>query len=579
LWVSPIFFVPKPDGTFRKIIDTSALNAFLFSPYFRMEDHRLLFHILQPKSYAVTLDIKNAYHHIRVSDSFSYFLCFAYGGRYYRYVGMPFGVSPAPYVFSSIMHQCIAAVRRIWSVVVIFYLDDLLFLHADPLYLRQAIDQICTFLSWLGWIINHEKSVKVPSQRFRFLGWFWDSIEMTLRLPDTKVALLRADTLRLARAARARESWTPRELAVVIGRLSATRLQHQQASLHLCLLNALNAAAVQRSGWDGVVHLTPAVLSETDWWLQMLLRNEPRSLVQLPPQATIYTDASPTAWGARVLLHPPHPLPQSEIFLQGLWRAPQSSNYLELDAVRLALSSLLRQPHIPPLSSIVIRSDNTPTCFNINRQAAGPNLRIPLQRLLNFARHHHLQLRARHVPGLANDAADRLSRLSAAGDYRINRRLIHATLQRLGISISVDLFASSSNTIHPVFFSFKRDARAAGQDAFATPWHRFRFPFIHPPLPLIPRVLRRLQLEKMQAVLIVPLWRDQAWFPILLSMAKLVVDLGPADRVLVRGPAMQRRRNRLLPGNVALVVVDSRTIAPLPPSLSPASLLSSLLEK
>jgi hypothetical protein len=42
LCISPIFFVPKPDGTFRKIIDTSALN---FHP------------CLPDSSFAASLDI------------------------------------------------------------------------------------------------------------------------------------------------------------------------------------------------------------------------------------------------------------------------------------------------------------------------------------------------------------------------------------------------------------------------------------------------------------------------------------------------------------------------------------------
>jgi hypothetical protein len=227
----------------------------------------------------------------------------------------------------------------------------------------------------------------------------------------------------------------------------------------------------------------------------------------------------------------------------------------------------------------VIRSDNTVTCFNFYRQAAGRNLRLPLHRLLDFSHHHHLHLHARHVPGLANDAADRLSRLSSSGNYRINRQLLLSVLRRLGISISADLFASSSTAQHPVYFTFCHDPRATGQDAFATPWARFRFPLVHPPLALIPRVLRRLQLEKMQAILIVPLWRTIVWFPLLLSMATRIIDLGPTDRVLVRGHLMQRSHGRFFPGNIAFVVIDSRT--PRSPSSSTPSttLLASLLEK
>jgi hypothetical protein len=45
-WLSPVFFIPKPDETFRKITDCSALNIFLHYPSFKMEDQRLLVWIL-----------------------------------------------------------------------------------------------------------------------------------------------------------------------------------------------------------------------------------------------------------------------------------------------------------------------------------------------------------------------------------------------------------------------------------------------------------------------------------------------------------------------------------------------------
>jgi hypothetical protein len=154
LWISPIFFIPKPDGSFRKIVDCSGLNEFLLCPSFRMEDQRLLAQILLPRLYVCKLDIKDAYHHVRVNHYFSFFLGFEHNGVFYRYVAMPFGVSPAPLAFSRIMHQCMTAVRKIWNVTALFYLDDILILHQDRAWLQQIISQICDFFTWLCWIIN-----------------------------------------------------------------------------------------------------------------------------------------------------------------------------------------------------------------------------------------------------------------------------------------------------------------------------------------------------------------------------------------------------------------------------------------
>jgi hypothetical protein len=96
-------------------------------------------------------------------------------------------------------------------------------------------------------------------------------IDMTVGLTHSRALTLRQTTLDLARAARQQVTWPVRRLALVIDRLSATRLQHQQASLHLCRLNNLKTGAVRASGWNGTVRLSPSILPDTDWWLQQLV--------------------------------------------------------------------------------------------------------------------------------------------------------------------------------------------------------------------------------------------------------------------------------------------------------------------
>jgi hypothetical protein len=166
-WISSIFLVEKKGGKRRKIIDNSALNRHLRSTPFHMEDHRILIPLVQPFIFAESADISDAYHHIPVHPSFSPFLCFRFDGECYEYVGMPFGVNLAPHTFTDIMHQCIAFVRKVWPVTVISFIDDLPFLHSDPL----RVSEIITFLEWLGWRINYAKSELVPSQRCRSGCW------------------------------------------------------------------------------------------------------------------------------------------------------------------------------------------------------------------------------------------------------------------------------------------------------------------------------------------------------------------------------------------------------------------------
>jgi chromosome condensin MukBEF complex kleisin-like MukF subunit len=49
-----------------------------------------------------------------------------YQGRLYKYQGMTFGLNDAPRIFTQIMKKAIHAIREIWRVHFMIYVDDLL---------------------------------------------------------------------------------------------------------------------------------------------------------------------------------------------------------------------------------------------------------------------------------------------------------------------------------------------------------------------------------------------------------------------------------------------------------------------
>jgi hypothetical protein len=102
-WLSPTFLVPKKGGEWRKVMDCRGLNEHIHAQAFQMEDHQMARLLIQPHQYGVTLDITKAYHHVPVSKEMQPYLGFQYDGRYYQYIGMPFGVRSAPRIFTRIM--------------------------------------------------------------------------------------------------------------------------------------------------------------------------------------------------------------------------------------------------------------------------------------------------------------------------------------------------------------------------------------------------------------------------------------------------------------------------------------------
>lgn len=84
-------------------------------------------------------------------------------------------------------------------------------------------------------------------------------------------------------------------------------------------------------------------------------------------------------------------------------------------------------------------------------------------------------------------------------------------------SPDVDLFASRLNKRMTPFVSWLPDPDALATNAFCLDWGIF-LSYIFPPYCLINRILQKLSQDGAQAILVVPLWKTQTWYPKMLNM-------------------------------------------------------------
>jgi hypothetical protein len=99
---------------------------------------------------------------------------------------MPFRLNDDLRVFTQIMKKCVMAIREIWKIRCVVYLDNLVLLHSNKNHLEKLAPQITQFLQHFGWTVNLEKSHLQPTQQFQYLGWIWDSTTITVQLPTTE---------------------------------------------------------------------------------------------------------------------------------------------------------------------------------------------------------------------------------------------------------------------------------------------------------------------------------------------------------------------------------------------------------
>jgi hypothetical protein len=150
--------------------------------------------------------------------------------------------------------------------------------------------------------------------------------------------------------------------------------------------------------------------------------------------------------------------------------------------------------------------------------------------------------------------------MEATGDYELKMEAYTQAVRLLQVYPTVDLFASCRNAKSERFVvrpgSLQQGAVAV--DAFSLPSWNLGVPYLFPPVQVIDRVLQRLQMEKVKAVVAVSKWTSQSWWNLFTGMAKSTVELGKTADVLVPGPLMTASKSnaQLPPGNLIMAVVE-----------------------
>ncbi len=140
-----------------------------------------------------------------------------------------------------------------------------------------------------------------------------------------------------------------------------------------------------------------------------------------------------------------------------------------------------------------------------------------------LARHLHLwsqkhlrSLRAIHIPGVFNRAADELSRAALPGEWRLHPQAVQLIWGQFGAA-QVDLFASPETTHCQEFYSLTEATLST--DALAHSWPRGLRKYAFPPASLLAQTLCKIREDEEQILLVAPYWSNKTWFPELMLLA------------------------------------------------------------
>lgn len=98
----------------------------------------------------------------------------------------------------------------------------------------------------------------------------------------------------------------------------------------------------------------------------------------------------------------------------------------------------------------------------------------------------------------------------------MGRKVFLRIQEKLG-PFGVDLLSDRLNVQLRTFFSWRPEPEAWGADAFLQDC-RGLAPYAFPPFAKLQRLLVEVYRRKKIVVIITPVWRSQAWFPIMMEM-------------------------------------------------------------
>jgi hypothetical protein len=120
---APVLFVPKKDGTLRLCVDYRGLNKITVKNRLALPLISETLDRLSEGRVFTKLDLKDAYHRIRIRRGDEWKTAFRTRYGHFEYTVMPFGLTNAPATFQGYINRALSGLVDVFCVV---YLDDIL---------------------------------------------------------------------------------------------------------------------------------------------------------------------------------------------------------------------------------------------------------------------------------------------------------------------------------------------------------------------------------------------------------------------------------------------------------------------
>lgn len=467
------------------------------------------------------LDLKDAYLLIPIRKHDRKYLRFYFQDRLYQYNCLCFGINFAPMLFTKLIKPIIQKLRKKGHLSVV-YLDDFLLLANSYKDCCTNVTETIRLLESLGFLINYNKSSLKPQKICGYLGFEYNSVDMTICIPTEKRYKLAEFLIKFKN----KRTCSIRMFAKTIGKLVSVCPAVDYGYLYTKLFEREKYLALikHKNNFNAKMEIPSRLSDDFEWWVNKLKSNSKSSLIKNKFILEIFSDASTIGWGVHC----------GNISSQGIWSEQEKShhiNYLELLAVFFGLKCFAKE-----LSgcSILCRVDNTTAIAYINRMGSVqyPKLNELTRKIWQWCENKHIHIFASYIKSADNKEADSASRI-----FQIDTEwsLADSVFKKLVTSFgkpTLDLFASRINTKCRCYVSWQNDPDAFAINAFTLDWNKFFF-YAFPPFSIILRTLQKIITDGAEGIVVVPVWPTQPWYPLFMSLLLSEPLVFPPDKNLL----------------------------------------------
>ena len=150
------------------LLNLKKLNKFILYRHFKMDSLKTVTDLMTQGCYTASVDIKDAYYTAPIATEHQTFLKFKWRDNLYQYTCLPNGLASAPRIFTKLL-KLVFNIRRQKGYLSSSFIDDCYIQGPNYGDCHDNVQETVMLLGDLGFPIDNEKSVLIPSQVLTFL--------------------------------------------------------------------------------------------------------------------------------------------------------------------------------------------------------------------------------------------------------------------------------------------------------------------------------------------------------------------------------------------------------------------------